>query len=158
MRKTHAPFLLTAGLLGLALSGCTPIVATRGNMPPESRLTQIQPGQTTREQVQYNLGSPTATGTMDPNTWYYIGRVTEQVAFFQADVTEQKIVRVRFDGQGVVSAVDRIDGAEARNIDPVERATPTAGRDLTFLEQVLGNLARPVKKKEEEGQGGRRRS
>ncbi|WP_114393762.1 outer membrane protein assembly factor BamE [Oleisolibacter albus] len=149
MRKTQATFLLTAGLLGLALAGCTPIVATRGNMPDENRLAQIQPGQSSREQVQYVLGSPTSTGTLDPNTWYYIGRVTAQTAFFDPEVTDQKIVRVRFDDQGLVSALDRIDGSQAEFIDPVERVTPTVGHNLGFFEQLLGNLGQTPKKKDD---------
>ncbi|QJE72677.1 outer membrane protein assembly factor BamE [Aerophototrophica crusticola] len=155
MRKINAPLLLTAGLLGLGLVGCTPIVATRGNMVEPERLAKVQPGVTTREQVQYTLGSPTATGTLDPNTWYYIGRRTEQTAFFAPDLAEQRVYRVRFDDAGMVKAVDEMGREQARAIDPEESTTPTMGRDVGILEQVLGTLGGPTKKKKDDKKKGR---
>jgi len=149
MRKTQATALLTFGLIGL-LAGCTPIVATRGNMAEDSRLSQIQPGQTTRDQVIYVMGSPTTTGTVDGATWYYIGRRMEQTAFFDAEVTAQRIVRVRFDDQGTVQEVTELDGKDAAYIVPVAQVTPTAGHDLGFFEQLMGNLSKPTRKKKDE--------
>ncbi|ACI98736.1 outer membrane protein assembly factor BamE [Rhodospirillum centenum] len=155
MHKRSTLLLLTAGL---ALAGCSPIVATRGNLTDTQRLSEIQPGSTSRDQVQYLLGYPTATGTVDPNVWYYIGRRTEQTAFFQPDVVEQRIVRIRFDGNGTVAALDEIDGNAARAIDPSEATTPTVGHDMSFLEQLVGNLNRPTRKKKDDDKkkGGRR--
>lgn len=154
MPKITAPLLAT-GLLALALTGCNPIQNTRGNIATDQRLAQIEPGVTSRVQVQYALGSPTATGTVDDKTWYYIGFRTAQTAFFQPEITTQRIVKVRFDNDGIVEAVEEIDGTDARYIEPVTRTTPTAGRDVTFMEQLLGNLNRPTKKKDEEKKGGR---
>jgi outer membrane protein assembly factor BamE (lipoprotein component of BamABCDE complex) len=150
MRKTHATALLTIGLLGLGLVGCTPIVAQRGNLVEDSRLAQIQSGQTTREQVQYVLGTPTSTGTVDGSTWYYIGRRTAQTAFLDPEVTAQRIVRVRFDAEGTVQEVKELDGNDAVYIAPVARVTPTVGHDLGFFEQLLGNLSKPTRKKKKE--------
>lgn len=149
MRKTHATALmLSLGLL--ALTGCSPIVATRGNMAEDTRLAQIQVGQTTREQVQYVMGTPTSTGTVDGNTWYYIGRRTAQTAFFDPEITAQRIVRVRFDDQGTVQEIKDLDGADAAYVAPIARVTPTVGHDLDFFEQLLGNLSKPARKKKED--------
>lgn len=140
MTKTRILLLLSAGTL--LASGCTPIVATRGNMVEPERLARLEVGKSTRDQVQNILGTPTATSTLDPNTWYYIGRRTEQVAFFAPEVVDQKILRVRFEFDGTVSEMQKIDGSEARAIDPVERQTPTAGRELGFFEQLFGTIGR----------------
>ncbi len=142
MRLTRTLLLLTAGTSLLAASACTPIVATRGNLVEPERLARIEVGKTSREEVQNILGTPTATGTLDPNTWYYVGRRTEQLAFFQPDVVEQKIVRIRFEFDGRVETVEEIDRSEARAIDPVERTTPTAGREIGFFEQLFGTVNR----------------
>ncbi|HYE52643.1 MAG TPA: outer membrane protein assembly factor BamE [Azospirillaceae bacterium] len=149
-----SPLLLTAGLAALGLTACQPLVATRGNMADPQRLAQIQPGASSREQVQTVLGSPSATGTVDPNTWYYIGQVKEQTAFFRPEVVDQKIVRIRFDQAGTVAAVDELSPEQARAVEPVERVTPTAGRDLGFFEQLLGNLGRPARKKDDKKKKG----
>lgn len=151
MRKTKAPLLLTAGLFGLALAGCSPIVATRGNLVEDSRLAQIQAGSTTREQVQYVLGTPTSTGTVDGNTWYYIGRRLEQTAFLDPEVTAQRTIRVRFDDQGTVQDVKELDVSDAPYVAPVAAVTPTEGIDLGFFEQLLGNLSKPARKKKDDG-------
>lgn len=151
MRKTHATALLTFGLLALGLTGCSPIVAQRGNLVEDSRLTQIQTGQTTREQVQYVLGTPTSTGVIDGSTWYYIGRRTEQTAFLDPEVTAERIIRVRFDEGGTVQEIKELDGAaEAAYVEPIARVTPTVGHDLNFFEQLLGNLSKPARKKKDD--------
>lgn len=152
MRKTKAPLLVTAGLFGLVLAGCSPIVATRGNIVEDSRLSQVQVGTTTREQVQYVLGTPSSTGTVDGNTWYYIGRRTEQTAFLDPEVTAARIVRVRFDDQGTVQEITDLPTDDGAYIAPVTAVTPTEGHDLGFFEQLLGNLAKPTraKKKDED--------
>ncbi|WP_119678581.1 outer membrane protein assembly factor BamE [Indioceanicola profundi] len=148
MPKFTAPLLAT-GLLAIALAGCSPIQATRGNIATDQRLAQIEPGVTSRVQVQYALGTPTATGTVDDKTWYYIGFRTAQTAFFEPEITSQRIVKVRFNDEGIVETVEEIDGSQARHVDPVDRSTPTAGREVTFVEQLLGNVNRSSKKKEE---------
>lgn len=138
--------LSIAGLLALSLTSCTPIVAIRGNLATDQQVAEIKTGESTRDKVQDVLGTPTATGTLDGDTWYYIGRRTEQTAFFAPEVTEQRIVRVRFDTAGLVSEVAEIPREDGRGVTPVDRTTPTAGRELNFVEQLLGNLSRPSKK------------
>jgi outer membrane protein assembly factor BamE (lipoprotein component of BamABCDE complex) len=136
------------------LTACQPFVATRGNLVDNEHYAQIQQG-SSQDDVRRVLGSPTVTGTFDPNIWYYIGRRTEQTAFFTPDVVEQRVVKVRFAQNGTVESIDKVDGMDLdRDISPVDRVTPTAGRDLTFLQSFLGNLARPAKKKDKKKGGG----
>lgn len=148
--------LLAATLAPLIVAGCSPIVATRGNLTEPAKVAQVKTGETTRDQVQSLLGTPTATGTLDADTWYYIGRRTEQTAFYLPDVVEQRIVRVRFDQTGVVSEMAEIDGKQARDIAPVGRTTPTSGRELGFFEQLFGSIGRPsAGGRDDAAQGGR---
>lgn len=140
MRLTppRAALLLTFGLL---LAACEPTMVNRGNMLDADRLAEIKPGTTTREEVATRLGTPTQIGTFDENVWYYVGRRTEQYSFFDPEVIEQKAVAVRFNDQGVVTAVKKLDAAESQDVDPVTRRTPTYGHETTVLEQLLGNLS-----------------
>jgi len=134
--------VLTAGILGLTLAACSPTVDTRGNLAEKERLDQIQPGVTTRDDIATILGTPSATGTFDPNTWYYIGARTEKTAFFRPDVVERKIVVIKFDEAGTVTAVNQLDQNAGKEVELVERSTPTAGRDMNFIEQMMGNVGR----------------
>ena len=137
---------LSAALgLALAASGlatCSPTVDKRGNLPEPDKLAEIRPGATTRDEVAKILGTPSSTAVFDNKTWYYISRRTQQVAFFNPDVVDQQVYIVNFDERGVVKAVDHRDLKDGREIEPAPGATPAPGRELTFLEQVIGNVGR----------------
>ncbi|HET6519241.1 MAG TPA: outer membrane protein assembly factor BamE [Geminicoccaceae bacterium] len=126
----------------LAAAACSPTVKIHGQRLDEEALARIEPGQTTREQVVGLLGSPSAVGTFDDESWYYISQKTEQLSFYQQEVVAQDVVAITFDGQGVVAALDRHGLEEARAVDPVDRATPTAGNELGLIEQLIGNIGR----------------
>ena len=129
------------------LAGCSPVVRTNGNMVEDDRLSQITPGVSRQADVSSILGTPSAEGTFNPNEWYYIGQRTEQIAFFAPEVVDRKVVRVTFDAQtGAVASVDHIAPDSMKDVSPIPRETPTAGHNLTFIEQVLGNVGRFSKK------------
>lgn len=134
--------VFAAGLMGFALAACSPSVDTRGNLADKDRLQQITPGVSTRDDVASLLGTPSTMGTFDPNTWYYIGARTEKTAFFRPDTVERKVVVVKFDEAGTVADVHQLDQTAGKEVELVERTTPTAGRDLNFIEQMLGNVGR----------------
>jgi outer membrane protein assembly factor BamE (lipoprotein component of BamABCDE complex) len=138
-RAIRLPFL---ALAVASVAGCGATVDQRGNLPEADKLAEIHPGTTTRDQVVKILGTPSSTGVFDDKNWYYVSRKTKQLAFFSPDVMDQQVYVVHFDGSGVVASVDHKDLADGRDIEPVPGATPAPGRELTFLEQVLGNLGR----------------
>lgn len=142
LRKIPLPLSVAVALAAASLAACVPTVDQRGNLPEPDRLAQIQPGTTTREQVAKILGTPSSTGVFDDKNWYYISRRTKQLAFFDPDVLDQQVYIVNFDDKGVVRGVDHKELKDGREIAPAPGATPAPGRELTFLEQVLGNIGR----------------
>jgi outer membrane protein assembly factor BamE (lipoprotein component of BamABCDE complex) len=137
---------LAAALLAIAgLPACSPTVDQRGNLPEPDKIAEIRPGATTRDEVTKILGTPSSTSIFNERTWYYISRRTKQVAFFDPDVTDQQVYIVNFDDRGVVKAVDHRDLKDGRDIEPAPGATPAPGRELTFLEQIIGNVGRFTK-------------
>jgi outer membrane protein assembly factor BamE (lipoprotein component of BamABCDE complex) len=137
---------LAAALLAIAgLPACSPTVDQRGNLPEPDKIAEIRPGATTRDEVTKILGTPSSTSIFNEKTWYYISRRTKQVAFFDPDVTDQQVYIVNFDDRGVVKAVDHRDLKDGRDIEPAPGATPAPGRELTFLEQIIGNVGRFTK-------------
>ena len=133
------PVLAAAALL---LAGCTISVDQRGNLPDPDKLAAIQPGTTTKEQVVKVLGTPSSESTFNDDTWYYISRKTKQVAFFSPTILDQQVYIVDFDNRGVVRNVDHRSMADGAAITPAPGATPAPGRELTFLEQLVGNLGK----------------
>ncbi|HLB79461.1 MAG TPA: outer membrane protein assembly factor BamE [Dongiaceae bacterium] len=125
-----------------ALAACQPRIDARGNLPDPDTVAQIQPGVQSRAEVADLLGSPSVEGTFDDKTWYYISGRTETYAFFAPKVVDQQVLVVEFDDAGLVSGVERYGVEDGRAIDPVGRETPTSGQELTFLQQLFGNLGR----------------
>lgn len=136
MKKTI--LLVTVSLLAAA---CTPTQAVRGNIVEDYRLSEITPGVSTRQNVLKSLGSPTTQAPFDDSIWYYIGQKTEKTGIFDPKVTEEKIVVVAFDEDGVVQQAEVVD-ADRINIPRVRKKTPTGGNEVTPLQQMLGNLGK----------------
>ena len=126
----------------LAIAGCTPAIEQRGDLPTANQIAQIHPGTTTKDQVVKILGSPSSVGVFDGSAWYYISKRTSQTAFFLPKTTDQQVYIVAFNRDGVVRAVDHKGLKDAENISPAPGATPAPGRELTFLEQIIGNFGR----------------
>ncbi len=133
--------LLAAALAGL-LAGCAAEPDTHGILPDKTQIAEIKPGVTTRADVQRILGTPSTVAAFDEETWYYIGERTEQVAFFQPDVLVHKVLVVRFNKDGKVTDLRDVDATKAPEVEFVDRVTPTRGRELTILQQLIGNVGR----------------
>lgn len=139
-RVCRAAFLAAA--VGTLLSGCSNNIRVHGNMPEPEAVAEIRPGAYGREDVAQLLGSPSAVSTFEDARWYYIGQKTRQLAFLKPDVLERRILVVSFDGDGRVDSTSTFTLEDGRVIDPVSRETPTEGRELTFLQQLFGNIGR----------------
>ena len=138
--------MLRAGLLAAAataaLAACEPKTAIRGNLPRESKLEQVQIDTTDKQQVRDLLGTPSTIGTFDDDVWYYFSRRTEQWAFFEPEIVEHRVLALYFDAEGVLRDKVVYTKDDLQDIDYAERETPTSGRELTFLEQIFGNMDR----------------
>jgi outer membrane protein assembly factor BamE (lipoprotein component of BamABCDE complex) len=128
--------------MALLIAACAPIVDSRGNLPETEDVDKIRVGASTKDEVATVLGSPSSIATFDPNTWYYISKRTETVAFFRPETLEQKVLTVRFDDAGLVREIVQTDKEAAKEVDPVERTTPTSGQTFSIFQQLFGNLGR----------------
>ena len=134
--------IIVWGLGSLALNACVPQVSNHGYRLDEAAFAQIEPGRTTREEIQQLLGSPSALTTFDGSVWYYVSQRTERMSFYQEEVVNQDVVSITFDDLGTVARIDRHGLEQAHEVRLVERETPTAGSELTALEQFIGNIGR----------------
>lgn len=136
--------LVTFAALAFA-AGCSPREDVRGSVIDPDKLAQVAVGATTQEQLFRLLGSPSAKSTFNEraDTWYYISTRTETVAFLNPVTTDRKVVAIDFDRvSGKVSEVRRLGLDDSREVEPVDRVTPTKGRELTFMQQLFGNIGR----------------
>jgi outer membrane protein assembly factor BamE (lipoprotein component of BamABCDE complex) len=140
----HARGLAAApiAIAALGLAACTSSISTHGHRLDDAALAQIEPGQSAQGDVIQLLGSPSSLATFDDRTWYYVSQRTERHSFYHTTVVAQDVVAIEFDEQGTVSRIDRHDLNGAREIDLVDRETPTSGNEMSVLEQFLGNIGR----------------
>ena len=108
-------------LAGTVLTGCAGYRESRGYIVDQELVAAVQPGVDNKESVQKTLGRPTFTGQFDPNEWYYVSRQTSSFAFRKPRVTDQTVLRIRFDPAGNVTAVDRTGEDLVASISPYGR-------------------------------------
>ena len=153
MPGSAAVKLFAISLLISVTAACAPIVAVHGNYVEAERMAQIHEGISRKADITDLLGTPTAVATFDPTLWYYIGQRTEKVAFYPPEVVDREILALHFDAGGTLRQVEKLDASAGREIALEERTTPTAGKDLSFLEQILGNVGRFSGTKKDTGPG-----
>jgi outer membrane protein assembly factor BamE (lipoprotein component of BamABCDE complex) len=141
MRRT-VPLVL-AGVIALPLlSACETIVDQRGFAATPGSVEKLEVNSQSREDVIRLIGSPSAVATFNPNTWYYISQKQETWAFLKPTMLEQNVLQLSFNESGRLTAIKKYDLADGKDIEMVSRITPTAGKELTVLEQILGNVGR----------------
>lgn len=151
--------LLIAALSAAALTAaCAPVVGQNGFQAIDARPTDIVAGTDTRQSVLTKLGTPSTTSTFESDTvWYYMSQVTEKYTYNRPHVTQRSITEITFNDAGQVAAVRTLGLDDGQRVAMDRRETPTRGRQLTILEQLLGNVARGQLPRTEENEPGQRR-
>jgi len=133
--------ILSLILVGPLLQGCVSVRTNHGYVLErgETELAAKE-GVDTKESVLAKYGEPSLIGTFDPNAWYYLHSRDAARAFFKPKVQDRTVVAFRFDENGTVSSVENIDFSNSFDVKTVSRETPTRGKELSFWEQLLGNV------------------
>jgi outer membrane protein assembly factor BamE (lipoprotein component of BamABCDE complex) len=139
LRKVAVP-LLSIGLL--AAAGCTPVSSFQGFQAVDHSPTDVKVGEDTRSTVLARLGSPTAVSTFDKDTWFYISQTSSRTAFYHPRVNKREVVAIGFrKSDDQVVAVNTYGVKDGRVVAYNNRETPTRGREMTVLEQLLGSIS-----------------
>jgi outer membrane protein assembly factor BamE (lipoprotein component of BamABCDE complex) len=132
-----------AGLL--ATGACAPISTYSGFQAIESNPKDVKVGVDTKSTVRGKLGSPSATSTFDPNIWFYMNQVKQRVAFRRPQVVSRNVTAISFDKDSeVVQSVNNYTLKDGKVIAYNNRETPTRGREITILEQMIGSVGRSI--------------
>jgi outer membrane protein assembly factor BamE (lipoprotein component of BamABCDE complex) len=144
--RVSAKAALGVGLAAF-LAGCAqdlPVIGTisetshHGYLLPPSALEQVPVG-SSRDQVLIALGSPSTTAQFGGEVFYYISQTrVRPVAFMDARVVDQRVLAVYFDERDRVTQIADYGLQDGRVFDFITRTTPTGGRDINFLAQLLG--------------------
>lgn len=129
--------------VSLGLSGCTTSnmgmgeTIYNGYVLDKDSLDLIPEG-SSREQVLLSMGTPSTTATFDGEVFYYISQKRQRpVAFMKPKLVEQTVVAIYFNKEGTVARRAIYTLQDGKVFDTISRTTPTGGKDLTFLQQLL---------------------
>ncbi|RYG58081.1 MAG: outer membrane protein assembly factor BamE [Alphaproteobacteria bacterium] len=132
-----APLALAATLI----TGCAETVNTRGQVILPSRLAQIQPGTSTRQDVLQLLGSPSSQGTLNDDRWYYVTSTVGSTSLNPYNLKSRQVVIIDFtpDTDTVATLTQKTE-ADGKEVDPSDTTTQTHGQSLGVVEQFFGNF------------------
>lgn len=150
--------LALVAALASAAAACAPTIGQHGFQAIDAKPTDIVAGTDTRETVLSRLGSPSTTSTFEgENVWYYISQTTEKYTYNRPQVSQRSVTEITFQDDDKVAAVRTLGLDDGRRIAMERRETPTRGRELTVLEQLLGNVGRGQLPRTEDETPGQRR-
>ena len=72
----------------------------------------------------------------------YIKNKSQKTIFSGTKFLERIVVRISFNEKGVATSINIIPNDERLSIDFAKRKTPTAGQEITILQQLIGNFGR----------------
>ncbi|MDB5420749.1 MAG: SmpA/OmlA domain protein [Brevundimonas sp.] len=142
-----------------SLGACAPVVGLHGFQVVDVAPADIVAGTDTKETVLARLGTPSTTSTFERDQiWYYMSQTTERYTYNKPQVSQRSITEITFnEADGKVAQVRTLGLADGEKIAMERRETPTRGRALTIMEQLLGNVARGQLPRTDEDQPGQRR-
>ena len=136
-------FAVAAALLAapLLLSACnsTSEVLSHGYQVNEDTLALVPVG-SSREQVLLSLGTPSTTSNQanGNETFYYISqRKARRFAFEKPRVVDQRVLAIYMSEASTVERIANYGMQDGKVFDFVARVTPTGGKDLSFISQLL---------------------
>ena len=124
------------------LGACAPVTAYNGFQARDDKPADMKVGVDTKSTVLTRLGSPSTVSAFDPNSWYYISQVTDRYAFYKPKVRTRDVVVISFGKDEHVASVKKLDLDNGLQIAFDKRETATRGRQLSWLEQVIGTIGR----------------
>ncbi|OUR76357.1 hypothetical protein A9Q83_14370 [Alphaproteobacteria bacterium 46_93_T64] len=142
--KKLLTYTLCVSALAVTLTACDPVKEEKGYRLDMEIVKTVEPGIATKESVIEALGSPSSISTFPGSgeAWYYITKKTEHYAFLEKNILEQSVVVIQFDENEVVKDVKNYSKEDSREVDIVQRSTPTGGNELGFFEQIFGNFGK----------------
>ena len=133
--------LAAALVLSLGLAGCFTAYQIHGYAVTEEAIQQIPVG-SSREQVLLALGTPSTTGALTGEVFYYISQKVATTAFLAPKIVEQRVFAVYFDEEQQVARIANYGLQDGRVFDFISRKTATGGQDFKVITQILSAAGR----------------
>ena len=122
--------------------GCTARIDEHGNFPNQKLIAAIKIGVHTKDHVLKKLGTPSTVSSFDKLNWFYIGTRVRSVSFWAPNILKRKALKIRFNTEGIVQEIIGVDSTNLTEMAHIKRITPTKGKELTIIQQIIGNVGR----------------
>ena len=121
-----------------------------GDVPDDLRINAVKIGKHNKEDVLRLLGSPTSITLFEKESWLYIESKEQKRVFLPAKEIDRKVIQVTFTADDIVQKVNRLSLNDGQKINFDEDTTPVSGKDLSVIDELIGNFGRfPASKSKE---------
>ena len=133
--------LAAALVLSLGLAGCITSYQTHGYVVTEEALQQIPEG-SSQEQVLLALGTPSTTGALNGDIYYYISQKVATTAFLAPKIVDQTVLAVYFNEDKQVERLANYGIKDGKVFDFISRKTTSGGQEFQVITQILSSAGR----------------
>jgi outer membrane protein assembly factor BamE (lipoprotein component of BamABCDE complex) len=137
--------LIAAAIAASLLTGtgaCTRIKDVKGYIADDQLIAALQPGVDNKGSVQKTLGRPTMMSEVDPNRWYYVSQLTQQLAFLSPKPKTHQVLAVSFDAKGNLIKTEKLGLDKIVSVNASNDKTPTRGKESGFWDNLFGDIGR----------------
>ena len=127
-------------LVLFALGACAPQFRNHGFVPSEEDLSEIVVGVDTKASVDETVGTPSATGVLNDDGYYYVRSRTRTIGPRAPQVVDRQLVVIDFSETGVVTNIQRFGLEDGRTVLLSRRVTDSPTKGKGIIRQLLGNV------------------
>lgn len=131
---------IAVGAVSLTLSACAPTFRNHGYIPPQEDLDALVVGIDTRASVEESVGPPSSGGVLNDGGYYYVRSRVRTFGPTAPKEIERQVLAISFDGDGLVSNIERFGLEDGHVVPLARRVTSTAVSNKSFLRQLIGNI------------------
>lgn len=124
------------------LVACVPDVSHHGYNFEHFDIKLIKVGQTSRNEIISQMGTPTTQADFGDKAMYYISSKTERVVFFQPRIIEQNVIVMHFDEKDILSSMTELTLDDAKRVVFSENLTEIKGNTLSPMQQIMTNIGK----------------
>jgi outer membrane protein assembly factor BamE (lipoprotein component of BamABCDE complex) len=128
--------------LVMVLSACTPIITRHGFNNIHSMRSWVKSNTVLKNELQSRFGPASFVDAEgDMTSLYYIAFTKERFAFFKPEVTDRQIIVLHFKND-VYQDYAEYSLKDGKDIDITSDKTPTYGKEMSIIQQILSNVGR----------------
>jgi outer membrane protein assembly factor BamE (lipoprotein component of BamABCDE complex) len=112
----------------------------RGIAVSQHDLEELTPGISSESDAQAVLGPPTVQEVFNNNNWIYISQITKMRIGRTEGVSQQHVVVLSFDNNGVLQRVAQKTMKDSVTVAMDTNQTPVPGGKAGFVQQLIGGV------------------